>query len=89
MSISGCAAGSQAGLARCAELARPGGRVVLEIDTDRNLEPAFMPEETKSLIDTPWHKKTTDGLGTRAAGIQRSFEMETETLRPGQAPISA
>lgn len=60
-----------------------------EIDTYRNLEPKSMLDETKSLIDAPWHKKTTDGLGTRAAGIQRAFEMEPETLRPDQDPITA
>src|SRR6202008_1593804 len=34
-----------------------------EVDTYRNLEPKSMIEETKSLIEAPWQKKTTDGLG--------------------------
>src|SRR6476661_1580360 len=44
-----------------------------EIDTYRNLEPTSMIEETKSLIEAPWSKKTTDGLGTRNDGIQKAF----------------
>src|SRR6202008_3584594 len=36
-----------------------------EVDTYRNLEPKSMIEETKSLIEAPWQKKTTDGLGSR------------------------
>jgi NAD(P)-dependent dehydrogenase (short-subunit alcohol dehydrogenase family) len=58
-----------------------------EVDTYRNLEPKSMIEETKRLIEAPWHKKTTDGLGTRPATIQNAFDMEPETLRPDQAPI--
>src|SRR6201995_5720068 len=34
-----------------------------EIDTYRNLEPRSMLEETKQLIEAPWNKKVTDGLG--------------------------
>jgi NAD(P)-dependent dehydrogenase (short-subunit alcohol dehydrogenase family) len=60
-----------------------------EIDTYRNLEPKSMIDETRSLIDAPWHKKTTDGLGNRAAAIQKSYEMEPETLRSGEAPVPA
>jgi hypothetical protein len=60
-----------------------------EIDTYRNLEPKSMLEETKTLIEAPWHKKTTDGLGTRPAGIQASYDMEPETLRSDQEPIPA
>src|SRR5580658_1679374 len=50
-----------------------------EVDTFRNLEPKSMLEETKSLIEAPWSKKTRDGLGTRPANLQRSFEMKPET----------
>ena len=60
-----------------------------EIDSYRNLEPASMIEETKSLIEAPWSKKTTDGLGTRNANVQRSFDMTPEQLRDDQAPIPA
>jgi NAD(P)-dependent dehydrogenase (short-subunit alcohol dehydrogenase family) len=60
-----------------------------EVDTYRNLEPKSMIEETKGLIEAPWQKKTTDGLGTRPKAIQNSYDMEPETLRPDEAPISA
>jgi NAD(P)-dependent dehydrogenase (short-subunit alcohol dehydrogenase family) len=60
-----------------------------EVDTYRNLEPKSMIEETKGLIEAPWHKKTTDGLGTRPNAIQNSYDMEPETLRPDEASISA
>lgn len=60
-----------------------------EIDTYRNLEPKSMIEETKNLIEAPWSKKTTDGLGTRPEGIQNAFDMEPEVLRPDQPPIPA
>jgi short-subunit dehydrogenase len=60
-----------------------------EVDTYRNLEPKSMIEETKGLIEAPWHKKTTDGLGTRPDAIQNSYDMEPETLRSDEAPISA
>jgi short-subunit dehydrogenase len=50
-----------------------------EVDTYRNLEPKSMIEETKSLIEAPWGKKTTDGLGTRPDQIQHSYVMEPET----------
>jgi short-subunit dehydrogenase len=60
-----------------------------DIDTYRSLEPRSMIEETKRLIEAPWHTKTTDGLGTRADGIQNSYEMEPETLRPDEAPVPA
>jgi hypothetical protein len=50
-----------------------------EVDTYRNLEPKAMLEETKKLIDAPWNKKIRDGLGTRPASLQRSFEMKPET----------
>ena len=59
-----------------------------EVDTYRNLEPKSMLEETKSLIEAPWGKKTTDGLGTRPDGIQAAFDMEPEVLRPDQDPIT-
>jgi NAD(P)-dependent dehydrogenase (short-subunit alcohol dehydrogenase family) len=58
-----------------------------EIDTYRNLEPKSMIEETKSLVDAPWQKKTTDGLGTRPAGIQHAYDMEPEMLRPDEDSI--
>jgi short-subunit dehydrogenase len=60
-----------------------------EVDTYRNFEPKSMIEQTKSLIEAPWGKKTTDGLGTRPDAIQHSFDMEPETLRSDEAPISA
>jgi NAD(P)-dependent dehydrogenase (short-subunit alcohol dehydrogenase family) len=54
-----------------------------EVDTYRNLEPKSMLEETKHLIDAPWSKKIRDGLGTRPASLQKSYEMKPET------PVSA
>ncbi len=53
-----------------------------EVDTYRNLEPKSMIEETKSLIEAPWKKKTTDGLGTRSDQVQHSYDMEPETPVP-------
>ena len=50
-----------------------------EIDTYRNLEPKSMTAETKSLIEAPWNKKVRDGLGSRPANLQKSFEMRPET----------
>jgi NAD(P)-dependent dehydrogenase (short-subunit alcohol dehydrogenase family) len=50
-----------------------------EVDTYRNLEPKSMLEETKSLIEAPWTRKVTDGLGTRPAALQKSYEMKPET----------
>jgi short-subunit dehydrogenase len=50
-----------------------------EIDTYRNLEPKSMLEETKHLIEAPWNKKVKDGLGTRLASLQKSYEMKPET----------
>ena len=50
-----------------------------EVDAYRNLEPKSMIEETKSLIMAPWDRKTKDGLGTRPAKLQASFEMTPET----------
>jgi NAD(P)-dependent dehydrogenase (short-subunit alcohol dehydrogenase family) len=50
-----------------------------DVDTFRNLEPKSMLEETKSLIEAPWSKKTRDGLGTRPPALQKSFEMKPET----------
>ncbi|NMO89339.1 SDR family oxidoreductase [Actinomycetospora sp. TBRC 11914] len=58
-----------------------------EVDTYRNLEPTSMLEETKRLIDAPWHKKTTDGLGTRPEAIQHAFDMHPEVLRSDQEPL--
>jgi NAD(P)-dependent dehydrogenase (short-subunit alcohol dehydrogenase family) len=50
-----------------------------EVDTYRNLEPTSMIEETKNLIEAPWGMKTTDGLGSRPAQLQHSYDMEPET----------
>jgi NAD(P)-dependent dehydrogenase (short-subunit alcohol dehydrogenase family) len=50
-----------------------------EVETYRNLEPKSMLEETKRLIDAPWSKKIKDGLGSRPASLQRSYEMKPET----------
>jgi len=50
-----------------------------EIDTYRNLEPKSMLAETKSNIEAPWNKKVRDGLGTRPASLQKSYEMKPET----------
>ncbi len=50
-----------------------------EVDTFRNLVPTSMLEETKRLIEAPWSRKTTDGLGKRPDKLQASFDMEPET----------
>ncbi len=50
-----------------------------EVDTFRNLEPQSMLEETKRNIDNVWSKKIKDGLGTRPAALQASFDMKPET----------
>jgi hypothetical protein len=50
-----------------------------EVDTYRNLEPKSMIEETKSLQQVRWDKKVKDGLGTRPASLQKSYEMQPET----------
>ena len=50
-----------------------------EIDTYRNLEPKSMIAETKGNIEGPWTKKVRDGLGTRPASLQKSYEMKPET----------
>jgi NAD(P)-dependent dehydrogenase (short-subunit alcohol dehydrogenase family) len=50
-----------------------------EIDTYRNLEPKSMLAETRSNIEAPWNKKVKDGLGTRPASLQKSYEMRPET----------
>ena len=36
-------------------------------------------EETERRIDAPWNKKVKDGLGTRPASLEKSFEMKPET----------
>lgn len=54
-----------------------------EIDSYRNLEPKSMMEETKSNIEAPWHRKVRDGLGSRPASLQKSYEMKPETPVPG------
>jgi hypothetical protein len=50
-----------------------------DVDTYRNLAPTSMIEETKSLIEAPWTKKTTDGMGSRPDQIQHSYDMQPET----------
>ncbi len=50
-----------------------------EVDTFRNLEPAWMVEETKDLQMAPWDRKVTDGLGTRFQGVQNCYDMTPET----------
>lgn len=60
-----------------------------EIDSYRNLEPASMLDETKQLIDAPWQKRTTDGLGERNRNVQMAFDMEPEQLRDDQEPLPA
>src|SRR6201997_2560667 len=50
-----------------------------EIDRYRNLEPKSMLDETKRLIEAPWTKNVRDGLGTRPASLQKSYEMKPET----------
>jgi NAD(P)-dependent dehydrogenase (short-subunit alcohol dehydrogenase family) len=50
-----------------------------EVDSYRNLEPKSMLDETKQLVDAPWTKKVRDGLGTRPASLQESYEMKPET----------
>jgi len=50
-----------------------------EVETFRNLEPKSMLEETKTLVEAPWSRKTTDGLGKRSDKLQASFDMEPET----------
>jgi NAD(P)-dependent dehydrogenase (short-subunit alcohol dehydrogenase family) len=50
-----------------------------EVSSYRNLEPKSMIEETKRLQQVPWDKKVKDGLGTRPAGLQKSYEMRPET----------
>jgi NAD(P)-dependent dehydrogenase (short-subunit alcohol dehydrogenase family) len=51
-----------------------------EIDTYRNLEPKSMIEETKTTMNAVWDQSIRDGLGTRPANVQKSFDMEPETL---------
>lgn len=50
-----------------------------EVDTFRNLEPHSMLEETKRNIENVWLKKSKEGLGTRPAALQASFDMKPET----------
>jgi NAD(P)-dependent dehydrogenase (short-subunit alcohol dehydrogenase family) len=50
-----------------------------EVDAYRNLEPKSMLAETKSLIEAPWNRKIRDGLGTRAPGVQKSYDLDPET----------
>src|SRR6201987_2210699 len=50
-----------------------------EVDTDRNLEAKSLIDETKRLIEAPWNKKVRDGLGSRPASLEKSYEMKPET----------
>jgi NAD(P)-dependent dehydrogenase (short-subunit alcohol dehydrogenase family) len=50
-----------------------------EVDSFRNLESKSILEETKLLFDAPWHRKIREGLGTRPAALQESYEMKPET----------
>lgn len=50
-----------------------------EVDAYRNLEPKSMIEETKRLIEAPWTKNVKDGLGSRPASLEKSYEMKPET----------
>lgn len=50
-----------------------------EVETFRNLEPKSMLEETKKNINNVWTKKIKDGLGTRPAALQASYDMTPET----------
>jgi len=50
-----------------------------EVETFRNLEPHSMLEETKRNIENVWLKKSREGLGTRPAALQASFDMKPET----------
>jgi NAD(P)-dependent dehydrogenase (short-subunit alcohol dehydrogenase family) len=50
-----------------------------EVETFRNLEPYSMLEETKRNIENVWLKKSREGLGTRPAALQASFDMKPET----------
>jgi NAD(P)-dependent dehydrogenase (short-subunit alcohol dehydrogenase family) len=61
-----------------------------EIDTYRNLEPKSMLAETKRNIEAPWNKKVKDGLGTRPASLQKSYEMKPETpVSQGSSPTTS
>ena len=57
-----------------------------EVDSYRNLEPQSMLEETKKNIDAPWSKKIKDGLGTRAAQVQKCYEMTPEVPESSWTP---
>jgi NAD(P)-dependent dehydrogenase (short-subunit alcohol dehydrogenase family) len=50
-----------------------------ELDSYRNLEPKSMLAETKKNIEAPWTKSVKDGLGTRAAQVQKCYDMKPET----------
>ena len=50
-----------------------------EVDTFRNLEPKSMLQETKKNIENVWTKKIKDGLGSRPAALQASYDMKPET----------
>jgi hypothetical protein len=39
-----------------------------------------MLEETKRLIEALCNKKVKDGIGSRPANLQKSYEMKPETL---------
>ena len=57
-----------------------------EVDTYRNLEPQSMVEETKKNIEAPWNKSVKKDLGTRAAQIQKCYEMTPEVQESDWTP---
>ena len=57
-----------------------------EVDTYRNLEPQSMLEETKKNIEAPWTKNVKKDLGTRAAQIQRCYDMTPEVQESDWTP---
>jgi len=50
-----------------------------EVDNFRNLVPKSMMQETKKNMENDWAKKTRDGLNTRPAALQASYDMRPET----------
>ncbi len=57
-----------------------------EGDTYRNLEPQSMVEETKKNIEAPWTKNVKKDLGTRAAQIQKCYDMTPEVQESDWSP---
>ncbi|MFF4623789.1 hypothetical protein [Nonomuraea jabiensis] len=54
-----------------------------EVDTNRNLEPKPMFEETKRLIGAPWSRTAKIGQGKRPANPQGFYDMRPETQVSG------